>query len=61
MRRYHYVRNEIVANRFTMKWIGTEFMISGIGTKQTPGPRHTSLVELIHIKVKDQWSLIQEG
>jgi len=54
MRRFHYVRNEIAANRFTMKWIGTEFMISDIGTKQTPGPRHTFLVELIHIKVKDQ-------
>jgi hypothetical protein len=33
-----------------MKWIGTEFMISDIGTKQTPGPRHTFLMELIHIK-----------
>jgi hypothetical protein len=61
MRRYHYVRNEIVAKRFTMHWIGTEFMVSDIGTKQTPGPRHTFLVELIHIKVKDQRSLIQEG
>jgi len=61
MRRYHYVRNEIAANRFTMKWIGTEFMISDIGTKQTPGPRHTFLMELIHIKVRDQRSLIQEG
>ncbi len=61
MRRYHYVRNEIIANRFGMKWFGTEIMISDIGTKQTPGPRHAFLVELIHIKVKDQWSLIQEG
>jgi hypothetical protein len=61
MRRYHYVRNEIVAKRFVMQWIGTEFMISDIGTKQTPGPRHTFLLELIHIKVKDQRSLIQEG
>jgi hypothetical protein len=49
MRRYHYVRNEIAANRFTMKWIRTEFMISDIGTKQTPGPRHTFLMELIHV------------
>ncbi len=61
MRRYHYVRNEIAANRLNMKWIGTEFMIGDIGTKQTPGPRHIFLVELIHIKVKDQRSLIQEG
>jgi hypothetical protein len=61
MHRYHYVRNEIAANRFSMKWIGTEFMISDIGTKQTPGPKQTFLMELIHIKVEDQRSLIQEG
>jgi hypothetical protein len=61
MRQYHYVRNEVAANRFAMAWLSTEFMISDIGTKQLPGPRHTFLVELIHIKVKDQWSLIQEG
>jgi hypothetical protein len=61
MRRYHYLRNEIVANRFAMKWIGTKFMFSDIGNKLTPGPRHTFLVELIHIKVQDQRSLIQEG
>jgi hypothetical protein len=61
MRRYHFVRNEIAARRFEMKWIRTEFMISDIGTKQTPGPRHTFLTELIHIRVKDQRSLIQEG
>jgi len=61
MRQHHYIRNKIVANRLSMKWIRTEFMISDIGTKQTPGPRHTFLMELIHIKVKDQQSLIQEG
>jgi hypothetical protein len=61
MRQYHFVRNEIAAKRFTMNWISTEYMISDIGTKQTPGPQHTFLMELIHIKVKDQRSLIQEG
>jgi hypothetical protein len=61
MRRYHFVRNEIAAKRFEIKWISTEFMISDIGTKQLPGPRHTFLMELIHIKVKDKRSLIQEG
>jgi hypothetical protein len=45
MRRYHYVRNEIVAKRFSMNWISTEFMIHDIGTKQTPGPRHTFLID----------------
>jgi len=38
MRRYHFVRNEIAAKRFVMNWIGTEYMVSDIGTKQTPGP-----------------------
>ena len=28
MRRYHFVRNEIAAKRFEMRWISTEFMIS---------------------------------
>jgi hypothetical protein len=54
MRRYHFVRNEIAARRFETRWISMEFMISDIGTKQLPGPRHTFLMELIHIKVKDQ-------
>jgi hypothetical protein len=35
MRRYHYVRNEIAANRFSMKWIGTEFMIRANTRSQT--------------------------
>jgi hypothetical protein len=61
MRRYHYVRNEIAANRFTMDWLGTKFIISDIGTKQLPGPQHEFFMELIHIRVKDQRSLIQEG
>jgi hypothetical protein len=61
MKRYHFVRNEIAARRFKTRWISTEFMISNIGTKQLPGPRHTFLMELINIKVKDQQSLIQEG
>jgi hypothetical protein len=38
MRRYHFVRNEIAAKRFVMNWIGTEYMVSDIGKKQTPGP-----------------------
>jgi hypothetical protein len=61
MRRYHYVRNEITANRFSRGWLGTKFMISDIGTKQLPGPQHEFIMNLIHIQVKDQRSLIQEG
>lgn len=54
MRRYHYVREGIASNRFASKWISTIVQIADIGTKQTPGHRHTFLMELIHIKVKDQ-------
>jgi hypothetical protein len=61
MRQYHYVREVIASNRFASKWISTVVQIANIGTKQTPGPRHTFLMELIHIKVKDQQRQIQEG
>jgi hypothetical protein len=61
MRRYHYVRENIAANRFSSKWISTEFEIADIGTKNNDGPRHKFLVELALVKVKDQRSLIQEG
>jgi hypothetical protein len=60
-RRYHYVRENIANNRFSMDWITSEFQIADIGTKITPGPRHKFLVELIHIKVGDQLMQIQEG
>jgi hypothetical protein len=43
-----------------MHWKGTEFEIADIGTKPNPGPRHTFLVNLIHVKVKDRHSMIQE-
>ena len=61
MRRYHYVRENIAANRFSSKWINTEFEIADIGTKNNDGPRHKFLMELILVKVRDQKSLIQEG
>ncbi len=61
MRQYHYVRQGIASNTFTMEWIKTTMQIADIGTKQTPGPRHSMLMELIHMKVKDQPTLIQEG
>jgi hypothetical protein len=61
MRHYHYVRENIAANRFSSKWISTEFEIADIGTKNNDGPRHKFLMELILVKVRDQKSLIQEG
>jgi hypothetical protein len=54
LRHYHYVREGINSNRFKMLWITTEFQIVDMGTKQTPGPRHKFLVELIHVKVNDE-------
>jgi len=38
MRCYHYVRENIAANRFTSKWISTEFELADIGTKNNDGP-----------------------
>jgi len=62
MRRYHYVRQNIAANRFTVKWISNEIQIADIGTKLNDGPKHKLLTEMILIKVKDQKrSFIQEG
>jgi hypothetical protein len=61
MRIYHYVRNEIAARRFETKWIGTDYQVANIETKQLPRPQHKILVKLIHIPVKDQRQLIQEG
>jgi hypothetical protein len=46
MRRYHYVRQNIVANRFTTQWISTEFQLADIGTKNNNGPRHKVLLDL---------------
>ena len=64
MRRYHYVRENIASNRFSMKWISTNFQMADIGTKQTPGPRHQFLVEMLHNKVEDdprKSPMVQEG
>jgi hypothetical protein len=61
MRRFHYVRESIAANRFTSKWVNTGFQLADIGTKNNDGPRHKFLMELALVKVKDQQSLIQEG
>ena len=58
--RYHYVRENIASNRFSMGWITSEFQAADIGTKITPGPRHKFLVELIHIHVGDQAKQIQD-
>jgi hypothetical protein len=54
MRRYHYVREGIESKHFSAKWITTTIQLADIGTKQTPGPRHLQLMQLIHITLKDQ-------
>jgi hypothetical protein len=61
MRRYHYVRECIASKQFVMKWIRTVAQIADIGTKNNPGPRHKTLVDLIHIQIKNPSSWIQEG
>jgi hypothetical protein len=61
MQRYHYVRERIAANQFTMVWIKTEFQLADIGAKNNAGPMHTVLVELIHVQIKNPSSRIQEG
>ena len=57
LRRYHNVRNGIEAKRFKLIWINTENQFAGIGTKQTPGPRHEFLMNKILTKI----GLVQEG
>jgi hypothetical protein len=64
IQRYHYVRENIAADSFSMQWISTNFQMDDIGTKQTPDLRQQFLVEMIHIKVNDgamKSHLIQEG
>jgi hypothetical protein len=60
-RRYHYVREGISLNRFFMDWIITTIQLADIGTKNNPGPRHKALLELLHVKVGNLSTQIQEG
>jgi hypothetical protein len=53
MRRFHYVREGVDSGRFVLCWVGTDDMLSDIGTKQTPGPRHTLLTNTILVPVND--------
>ena len=61
MRCYHYVQHNIATIYFSVKWIGTEFQLAGIGTKLNNDPQHKILVNLVMVQVKDQKALIQEG
>jgi hypothetical protein len=61
MQQYHYVRECIASNKFTIQWIKTLFQLANIGTKNNPGSRNVMLVELIHVKIKNLSSQIQEG
>jgi hypothetical protein len=61
MRRYHYVRDGISFNRFSMNWIRTGIQFADIGTKNNPGPRHQVLLDLIHVKIGNLQPQIQEG
>jgi hypothetical protein len=52
---------EGISKCFMMQWIQTLVQLADIGIKQNPGPRHSFLVNLIHITVKDLVMKIQEG
>jgi hypothetical protein len=54
MRRYHYVRENISANRFTATWSSNEIQIADIGTKLNDSPKHKLLTEMVLVTVKDQ-------
>jgi hypothetical protein len=61
LRHYHYVRQNIEANRFIARWISTEFPITDIGTKNNDGPRPKILLQLVLIQIQDQMKdLVQE-
>jgi hypothetical protein len=51
------VRDGIEAKRFELIWINTENQFADIGTKQTPGPRHSFLINKILTKIGS----VQEG
>jgi transposase InsO family protein len=53
LRRFHYVREEVDSGRFRLFWIKTDDELADIGTKQTPGPRHTLLTNTILVRVSD--------
>ena len=53
LRRFHYVREEVDSGRFLLFWIKTDDELADIGTKQTPGPRHTLLTNTILVRVSD--------
>ena len=53
MRRFHYVCEGVDSGRFDLFWIMTDDMLADIGTKQTPGPRHTLLTNYILVPVQD--------
>jgi hypothetical protein len=62
MYHYHYVRENVEANRFATECIGTEFQLADTGTKLNHGPRHKVLVNMVMIPVKNQMKdLVQDG
>jgi hypothetical protein len=59
MRRYHFVREGVASKKFILFWITTDLQLADIGTKQTPGPRHKLLTNLLLVNLKK--SSAQEG
>jgi hypothetical protein len=59
MRRYHFVREGVANKKFALSWIKTDLQLADIATKQTPGPRHSLLTNLLLVNLKK--SSAQEG
>jgi hypothetical protein len=37
MHHYHYIRENITVNQFSMQWISAQFQVADVRTKKTPG------------------------
>jgi hypothetical protein len=53
LRRFHYVREGVDSGRFKLFLIKTDDELADIGTKQTPGPRHSLLTNTLLVQVCD--------
>jgi len=59
LRRYHFVRVGVEANRYKLLWIATLGQLADIGTKQLPGPLMETMTTYTLVHTQD--SSVQEG
>ena len=55
LRRYHFVRTGVEANRYALLWIPTKAQLADVGTKQLSGPVSDYLIQFLMV------ALAQEG